>query len=254
MAKQLNPRSYVFDVDGTLTPSRSRMQERFRNWFSGWMDHVQSKGDRVILITGSDSVKTYEQLTDEIVNKSDYACFCMGNQITQKGPHSEHTIIHDHKFTPPEGLYDYLNKCLSESEYTERYGNHIEDRGSMINFSIVGRKAWGIQRTKYYEWDKNSGERISIAKYINENFDGIGAQVGGETGVDISTKGLDKSQIYTGDNEIIYGDCFFFGDRMDPDGNDYPLAKVLTDDIHRTARVFPVKDFYDTWNILLNVS
>ena len=56
-------------------------------------------------------------------------------------------------------------------------------------------------------------------------FPKIKATVGGETGIDISPIGTDKSQIiqdFGPDDNTI-----FFGDRMDPDGNDYPLAKVV---------------------------
>ena len=48
--------------------------------------------------------------------------------------------------------------------------------------------------------------------------------MGGETGIDIAPTGRDKSQILDDFNKD--DKLYFFGDRMDPKGNDYPLAQA----------------------------
>ena len=56
-------------------------------------------------------------------------------------------------------------------------------------------------------------------------FPDITATVGGETGIDIYNKGADKSQIlddFNNDDKI-----YFFGDKVSPGGNDWPLAVKL---------------------------
>ena len=63
------------------------------------------------------------------------------------------------------------------------------------------------------------GERKGIADRFNEKFPELHAYVGGVTGVDISTKGSDKSQII---RDFMDGDVVFFGDRLDDHGNDRP--------------------------------
>ena len=40
---------YIFDIDGTLTPSRNPMDIKFKEWFTHW-----SKNKRVWMVTGSD--------------------------------------------------------------------------------------------------------------------------------------------------------------------------------------------------------
>jgi hypothetical protein len=52
-------------------------------------------------------------------------------------------------------------------------------------------------------------------------FPELEARPGGETGIDIAPKGCDKSQILVDFNRS--DSIVFFGDRMDTDGNDYPL-------------------------------
>ena len=64
-----------------------------------------------------------------------------------------------------------------------------------------------------------------IAKQFNIRFPGIKATVGGDTGIDISPVGTDKAQIITDFDPK--DKTYFFGDRMDEDGNDYPLAQVV---------------------------
>ena len=69
--------------------------------------------------------------------------------------------------------------------------------------------------------------------------------MGGVTGVDISNKGSDKSQII---RDFKDGDVVFFGDRMEEGGNDRPLADAITD--NKLGLVVEVLDWKDTWNKL----
>ena len=47
----------------------------------------------------------------------------------------------------------FLNEEIKKSKYPVRSGNHIEDRGSMLNFSIVGRDCSLDERLDYFEYD-----------------------------------------------------------------------------------------------------
>ena len=57
---------YIFDIVGTLTPSRLRIDETFERFSLHFMDQK-----KVWLITGSDKSKTVEQVGEEIWNKAD---------------------------------------------------------------------------------------------------------------------------------------------------------------------------------------
>lgn len=236
---------FAFDVDGTLTPSRQRIDPGFERWFKKWMANVQDRGNSVLLVTGSDYPKTVEQLSQEIVDSVDYCCNCLGNQVFHRNK-----LIHSFEFNPTSDLLDFLETELANSPYVERYGNHIEHRGSMINFSIVGRNAKGDERTRYFEWDKLSCERLALAEKINALFPEVSAQAGGETGIDIIPRGKDKRQVvdYIGDNKT-----YFFGDRMDDGGNDQPLAIALVDR-NPLSECIHVKQWKDTWEVLHDIS
>lgn len=52
-ANTLNPKEiYVFDMDGTLTPSRQPMEKEFAKWFKKFIDRNDA-----YLVTGSDLEK-----------------------------------------------------------------------------------------------------------------------------------------------------------------------------------------------------
>ena len=48
---------YIFDIDGTLTPSRLPIDPKFSIFFTQWI-----KNKDVYLVTGSDKEKTIEQI------------------------------------------------------------------------------------------------------------------------------------------------------------------------------------------------
>ena len=111
----------------------------------------------------------------------------------------------------------------------------------MVNFSIVGRNANQEQRKIYVKWDEDHNERDFIAHNFNLKFPELEAKVGGETGIDISPKGCDKSQIVKDfDSEDV---LWFFGDAMHEGGNDLPLAKVVHNHRH-------VLNWNNTWEYL----
>ena len=223
----------LFDVDGTLTPSRGTMDTEFKRFFMQLPNFS--------LVTGSDVDKTIEQVGQDVFEKADYCFNCSGNDVYQKGKQ-----IYTSDWEPSAELIQFLKQCLEASPYTQRYGNHIEIRTGMVNFSIVGRNAVGDQRTQYHEWDNMAKERKDISRSLKFKFPKLTAEVGGETGIDIAPKGANKSQIIKdfNKNDTLY----FFGDAMDTHGNDYPLKQVIID--QKRGLCYAVSNWKDTKNIL----
>lgn len=225
---------FIFDVDGTLTPSRGKMDEEFFAWFDDFCST-----ESVYFVTGSDRVKTVEQVTEYLCDKVERVYNCSGNEVWVKG-----TQVWAEDWYPPSELFDTLLYSMRNSKWEIMTGKHIEFRCGMINFSIVGRNAGKHHRERYYDWDKVTGERQKIADMINHMHPTITARVGGDTGIDIAPKGKDKSQIL---KDFDASKVIFFGDRMDENGNDYPLAKAIRE---AGGQAIQVKDWQDTWNIL----
>lgn len=230
---------FIFDVDGTLTPSRQPINKNFKKWFENFI-----KENYVYLVTGSDYPKTVEQLGKHICENVERVYNCSGSDVWEKGKN-----IYTADWKLPEDAQEWLSEKLSESRFVLRTGLHFEHRPGMCNFSIVGRNATLGERKLYVDWDTKIDERIKIAKEFNKLFPKLEAKVGGETGIDIAPLGNNKSQIIKDFNpkqDILH----FFGDRTDPKGNDYPLKKVLID--KDLGFCYNIKDYKDTWNILKN--
>jgi phosphomannomutase len=202
--------NYVFDVDGTLTPSRGVIDKGFSDWFL-----MFAKTHNVFLVTGSDYQKTLEQLGKDICESVIRVYNCSGNAVYEKG-----ILVKQSSFKISEELNKFLIETLNKHQYHTKTGLHIEERIGTCNFSIVGRNASKNQRLEYVMFDKFNKDRQSIAEKINNMFPEVEAVVGGETGIDIYEKGKDKSQVSTELSPYI-----FFGDAIFPGGNDYTVAQ-----------------------------
>ena len=216
---------FIFDVDGTLTPSRLPMTKEFKKFFSIW-----SQLNTFYLVTGSDLPKLQEQMCMYDI-EAERIFTCCGNQMWKPNPSvpiQSADLIYDNKFKPPKDLIEYLERKVLKSEYPNRCGNHIEDRGSMVNFSVVGRDCTQEQREDYFEWDKAMGERNIMCMEIKGTYPGIDAVVGGQISIDIYPKGNDKSQVLEHiEKRHSNGKIIFIGDGIENGGNDYPLAELM---------------------------
>jgi phosphomannomutase len=228
---------FVFDVDGTLTPSRQTIDPQFKEWFKSFISN-----NKVWLVTGSDYPKTVEQLGADITERVVTCYNCSGNDVWHQGKR-----VNAKSFEAPQELYNLMEGWLQSSPFKLRTGNHIENRMGTINFSIVGRNCTLEERKQYVQHDLNNRERETIAFQINSEFPNITATVGGETGIDIYRTGCDKSQILDDFDKKIT--TYFFGDKCEPGGNDWPLAKALKTQGYGGAS-FNVKDWRDTWERL----
>ena len=109
---------YIFDVDGTLTPSRRKMTEDFEEFFSKW-----SKENTFYLVSGSNLEKIREQVPNYILDLAAGVFPCGGNQLFINGNQK-----YNHEFKPPEDLLNFLQEKLENTNYTIKEGNKIEDR------------------------------------------------------------------------------------------------------------------------------
>ena len=229
---------YIFDVDGTLTPSRTKMTKTFYKYFKEW-----AYENDFFLVTGSDLPKTKEQVPRDILERAEGIFCCCGNEYyVPSSFHSQPTTdpgpiffekCYSADFHPPKDLIDYLESELEKSSYPKRCGNHIELRKGMLNFSIVGRDCNLKDRKDFYEWDKKFTKRDRVAAEIVKRWPNLDASLGGEISVDIYPKGKDKAQVMkTIRHRFPRAQYIFVADKTYPGGNDYPLAESLRSSKH----------------------
>lgn len=228
--------NFAFDVDGTLTPSRQRVDAEFASWFLEFI-----KQNKVYLVSGSDYAKTLEQLGTEICESVAGVYSCAGNALYVKG---HQVYANSFELTGEEN--QFLETLLRSSAYPERTGQHIEMRLGLCNFSIVGRGANREQRESYIRYDTAINERHNLAKLITNKFPRLEATVAGETGLDIYLKGKDKSQIANDIKPFV-----FFGDKTEFGGNDYTIS-LEADRSHTVSNWEETFDILKTeYNIIL---
>lgn len=231
-------RSFIFDVDGTLTPSRGRINKHFADWFEHFATH-----NAVYYVTGSDKPKTVEQLGSSLYGLAVRAYQCSGNDVYEGSRN-----IHSARVDWDPHTLGFFQTELNRSAYPFRTGVHAEHRPGLINFSILGRRSNRTQRADYVKWDREQSERVQIAERFNEQFPQYQASVAGEIGIDIVVRGTNKSQIITdfrGESNV-----HFFGDMCQPGGNDYELSLAVDE---MCGTVHSVRDWEDTWERLKNL-
>lgn len=229
-------KQFIFDVDGTVTPSRDIINQQFAVWFKDFASNSQC-----YFVTGSDRNKTIEQLTKPIYNLAVRVYQCSGNDVWQQDKNIYSGIVN-----LPEAIKQELEGWLTRSKFKCRSGNHIEERPGLVNFSIVGRNATMEQRYLYRGWDDHKSERKMISEDMKGKFPDWNFQVAGETGIDITPVGCDKSQILK-DFDLVNDDIYFFGDKTSQGGNDYEIAYELASAGHK---IYQVNGWEHTWNIL----
>ena len=233
-------KKFIFDVDGTLTPSRRKITSEFFPIFSNF-----ARENDVYLVTGSDREKTLEQITSEIYNQCKRVYNCSGSDVYE----GDKNVYRD-DWKLPEDVRSFLYDELDYSQFMIRNGNHIERRLGGVNFTILGRAEDPfVGRDRYIEWDRQTNERQDIAERIRNQFPDLTVAVGGQTGLDIGPKGSDKSQIlrdFSADDEL-----HFFGDRMEEGCNDHSLGEAVK---KRGGYTYNVNGWEETRCVIISMS
>lgn len=141
-----------------------------------------------------------------------------------------------------------LERGAKELGYWEDapYGEIIEDRGSQITFSALGQQA---PADKKYIWDVDGKKKNTLREYVAPKLPGVEVRVGGTTSIDVTMIGIDKAygmKKLMEQLDIGIEDILFFGDKLQPGGNDYPVKAMGIDSLE-------VSDWQDTVRCLESI-
>jgi len=106
------------------------------------------------------------------------------------------------------------------------WGPVIEDRGTQITFSALGQEA-PVEAKR--AWDPTNAKKNALAAAVQARLPGLEVRSGGSTSVDITRKGIDKAYGIRRLTELAgvpLEHMAFVGDRLDVDGNDYPVLAL----------------------------
>ena len=213
---------FLFDLDGVLTEPRKNIAEDMAEELCALM-----KGKEWAIVSGSDEPLVRAQLKRWFDEWVIYCC--NGTQKFDQGKNTYQVSMRDEMGKAEFGrlittLIEHLETFKDNIPLESLTGNHILNRGSMVNFSFIGRGELDFTaRKQFVEIDKSCLIRDGVKRKLHELFPDLAITFGGETSIDITPKGWDKQYImkHYPDHEIV-----FFGDALFEGGNDYPMLST----------------------------
>ena len=258
----------LFDMDGTLTPPRKPIDKNMSIAL-----HELSKSADIGIVSGSPWGYIEQQLSALWKNSPGHPQInlanliimpCNGTQLMQwnkkqklymtvyKTDFKEYIATHDKNI-----LYkDYVRHILElQLEFMNRYdfkeitGTFLSYRGSMINWSPVGRDAHDFERSEFIKLDKQADVRNTLSESLRVRLDASGLHstdlnLGGSTSIDIHPTGWDKTHALRHCHENA--DVWFVGDKCNPGGNDASLHNAL----RQTGRSYATESPEQTQQII----
>lgn len=224
------PRLVAFDLDDTLAPSKSAIDPRIGDLLVALADRVE-----VAIISGGQLAQFTAQVVDRLPDASADTlshlhllptCGTQYYRLTPDGVVTvyAHTLTDDQKSRALEAVEGEARRLgLWESE---TWGDILEDRGSQITFSALGQRAPLDAKTA---WDPTGEKKNTLRAAVAERIPDLEVRSGGSTSVDITHQGIDKAygmRKLAEQTGIDLDDMLFVGDRLDPDGNDYPVLAM----------------------------
>lgn len=254
----MNRDMVLFDMDGTLTEAR----KPFASFLSSPLWSLAQVAD-IGIVTGSDLDYVQEQLQVLILNHSIRYCLhilpCNGTKwlVPPTAPSTSHILQHEAQMEKEIGKNKYrklieilIGLQLEASDFDIPLSGHfISARGSMINWSPIGRNANDKQRSHFKKFNKKVNFRrqmfMKLRLLLDSNdMQDITVKLGGDTSFDIYPAGWDKTYAlrhFDGRN------VWFVGDRaLSPKGNDYEIFQACGARSYHTTGPKETKGIVDT--------
>ncbi|PIO07555.1 hypothetical protein COU59_03300 [Candidatus Pacearchaeota archaeon CG10_big_fil_rev_8_21_14_0_10_34_12] len=218
----MDERFLVFDVDNTITESCKEISDEMAKT-------LEKLEQGIVFISGTNITELKRMISSKLKRKH----HLLGNTGTHyviKKENLENEIINnklskDEKKEIIQALKKLKEKYKLLPLTTEN--DQIQDRGSQITFSILGRNA---PSEKKYIYDTSKDKRKKFVEYLKTILkDSYEMTIGGTTSIDITRKGIDKGESllnFIKINNTKKENTTFFGDQLEEGGNDYPVKKL----------------------------
>jgi len=213
----------LFDVDGTLTPARQKIDPQLDDFFQSLRKKV-----KIGVVGGSDYSKIAEQLGDgdEVIHKYDYVFAENGTVQYKDGKLLSKQAIQNQ--LGEELLQELINFCLRYMgliKLPKKRGTFIEFRNGMLNISPIGRSCTPEERLEFSEIDKREKIREKFVQALQQEFAGKGLRFtrGGLISFDVFPEGWDKRLSLQVLEDEGLDAIYFFGNETDLGGNDYEI-------------------------------
>jgi hypothetical protein len=217
----------VFDLDGTLAPSKSSLDPQTAGLLRDLLDII-----KVAVISGGAWTQFEMQLLTDLPKNSLLANLSLlptcGTKFFQYNGTWEELYSEDLTAAEKRKIRDSLDRAAGEAGYRAKkvWGDVIEDRGSQVTYSALGQQAPLAEKE---EWDPDFAKRKKITAILETLIPEFSIRIGGATSIDVTKPGIDKAYgigklrdtLHLSFKEMIY-----IGDALFPGGNDYPAEEA----------------------------
>ena len=230
----------AFDVDGTLTASKTLITESMANLIK---ELVKQK--MVIAIAGGAFKQMQTQFLPPFLNDESMIPFIhnftllptSGSQRYQYDETKREWALID-KEPFPSGVKEKVIKLLQEVIDNPIYeippnpiGNIIEDRDTQITFTPNGQQA-PVEIKMRFDPDRKKREKIRA--FLEPQLPEVSILINGTSSIDILSKGFNKAvglARFLNKVGLNKSDVIFVGDGIFPGGNDYSVYEAGFDTI-----------------------
>ena len=230
--KYENKKIIAFDLDDTLTESRTPMDEEMIGLFLQLVSKF-----KVGVISGGVFGQFEKQLINPLKMHSDqdlsnlvilpangtsFYIFKEGNwQLV-----FEKNFTEEEKKVITKACLETINETDYEELFEEKHGK-IDYKGGQVSLAMF-EPDWILAEKK--AWDPERTKREPLRKILQEKLPNYEIKIGGTTTIDITPKGVDKALAMREILEYFHlpkESALFIGDAIFPGGNDYAAAQVV---------------------------
>jgi HAD superfamily hydrolase (TIGR01484 family) len=217
----------VFDLDGTLAPSKSSLAPQTAVLLRDLLAII-----KVAVISGGAWPQFEKQLLTDLPQDSNLANLSLlptcGTKMFQYNGKWTELYSEDLTAEQRKKIMDSLDKAAEEAGYQARkvWGEVIEDRGSQVTFSALGQQAPLAEKE---EWDPDFAKRKKITAILETLIPEFSIRMGGATSIDVTKPGIDKGYGIGKLRDTLHlslKEMVFVGDALFPGGNDYPAVQA----------------------------
>jgi hypothetical protein len=217
----------VFDLDGTLAPSKSSLAPETAALLRDLLGII-----KVAVISGGAWTQFEKQLLTDLPHDADLANLSLlptcGTKFFQYDRKWTELYSEDLSAEQRKKIIDSLDKAAGEAGYraVKVWGDVIEDRGSQVTYSALGQQAPLEEKEK---WDPDFAKRKKITAILETLIPEFSIRMGGATSIDVTKPGIDKAYGIGKLRDTLHislPEMIYIGDALFPGGNDYPAEQA----------------------------
>lgn len=220
-------RVFIFDMDGTLTPSKQPMTLSIGKMLAKFLSKKY-----VGVISGASFPQFKKQFISQLpqnANIGNLFILPMNGSELWEYDGKKWTCVY-REFLKPAELTKIKNAFLKIAKKfppeKKVWGTILDNRGSQITFSGLGSKA---PLDKKALWDPHQKKRKAMRVFLKKLLPDFEITIGGTTSIDVTRKGITKA-FGVQRALALYGfekkEVVFVGDALFPGGNDYPVQRL----------------------------